>query len=139
MASTIVVPNRERVTNYGPELAQSLIDGLQAASTDIGSLQATPGAALTDAAATVQVGLGNWHTMPAATLTANRAITLGTTGAVEGSKLEFTRLDTTSNTLAFINGGTGAGTLYTMAASKLGCATFYFNGTNWVLRTFGVQ
>lgn len=97
------------------------------------------GANLTDADATVTVLQGNWRVLPAATLSAGRSITLGTTGAVAGDRIQFTRLDVSANTLAFINGGVGAGTLFTMAVSKLGCAEFQFDGTNWALKTFGVQ
>lgn len=98
-----------------------------------------PATALTDADATVQIGGGAWRRMPAATLSANRAITLGTTGAKAGDQIEFTRLDVGAFTLAFINGGAGAGTLYTMAVSVKGYARFQFDGTNWALRAFGVQ
>jgi hypothetical protein len=97
------------------------------------------GANLTDAAVTITVSQGKWRVLPAATLTANRIITLGTTGAVAGDQLTITRLDLTAFTLALLNGGAGAGTLLTLPVSKLGCATVQFDGTNWALRSFGQQ
>lgn len=97
------------------------------------------GAALADTSPTVTVAQGQWRVQPAASLTANRSITLGTAGAAAGDQIEFTRLDLGAFTLAFINGGAGAGTLFTMAVSKLGYARFQFDGTNWALRSFGVQ
>lgn len=94
---------------------------------------------LTDASVTVQVGGGRFRRMPAATLSANRTITLGTTGAVAGDIMNFIRLDVGAFTLAFVNGGAGAGTLLTLPVSKLGSAQFLFDGTNWHLRAFGMQ
>lgn len=104
-------------------------------------LQRTPdkGANLTDADATIQVGEEFWRAMPVATLTANRAITLGTTNAAEGDILEITRLDVGAYTLAIINGGAGAGTLITMPVSSRYWAAFYFDGTNWSLRRGGAM
>lgn len=95
------------------------------------------GADLTDADATIAVAAGYWRKMPAATLSANRAITLGTTGAAAGDQITITRLDATANTLAVINGGAGAGTLVTLPASKVAFARFQYDGTNWALREVG--
>lgn len=95
--------------------------------------------ALGDASVTIQVGDGRWRRLPAATLTANRSITLGTTGAVAGDEIDFTRLDVGAFTFAIVNGGGGAGTLITFPVSKLGSGTFRFNGTNWELKSFGMQ
>lgn len=95
------------------------------------------GAALTDADATLQVGDGFWRRMPAATLGANRTLTLGTTNAVAGDTLTITREDVGAFTLAVVNGGPGAGTLLTFPVSEKWWADFYFNGTNWVARSAG--
>lgn len=92
------------------------------------------GAALTDADATIQIGEGAWRRLPAATLGATRTVTLGTTGAVAGDQITITRLDTTANTFVIVNGGAGAGTLYTFPVSVVGGAKFQFDGTNWALR-----
>lgn len=143
MSTTIVVPNRERIANYEPEAANALVDVATAAAADITALQNGGGkpaaVALTDANATITVAQGTWRVAAAALLTANRTVTLSTTGAVAGDQIQITRLDVGAFTLAIVNGGVGAGTLYTMAVSALGCATVQFNGTNWQLRNFGVQ
>lgn len=97
------------------------------------------GPALTDAAATITVAQGKWRTLPAATLTAGRILTLGTTGAVAGDQIEITRLDATANTYTIVDGGSGTPTIFTMAASKLGYVRAQFDGAHWVVRAFGVQ
>lgn len=175
MASSIVVPDLDKVTNYGPAMAKALIDVAAAAKADIDGnvaaslsdldpadvgavadpgvgldasredhvhadpMRGAAGTALTDADATIQVGGGNWRVLPAATLSTNRQLTLGTTSAVAGDQIELTRLDLTANTYTIINGGAGAGTLLVFPVSKLGCAKFQFDGTNWALRSFGMQ
>jgi hypothetical protein len=96
------------------------------------------GANLADADATIAVAAGLWRKVPSATLTANRAITLGTTGAAAGDQITVTRLGTEAYTLAFINGGAGAGTLHTLPASKVGFVKAQFDGSNWALREAGV-
>lgn len=105
----------------------------------LSSKAAPAGTDLTDAPATITVAQGSWRKMPAATLSATRAFTLGTTGAVAGDQIEITRLDTTANTMTVVNGGVGAGTLFTFPVSKIGSARFQFDGTNWALRTVGYQ
>lgn len=97
------------------------------------------GANLGDADATIQIGAGTWRKLPASTLSANRNLTLGTTGAVAGDQITITRLDATANTFAIINGGAGAGTLFTMPASKVNFVVCQFDGTNWFLRQMGVN
>lgn len=92
------------------------------------------GSDLTDASVTITVGQKFWRVLPAATLTANRTITLGTTNARAGHTLELTRLDSTAFTLAIVNGGPLAGTLVTLPASERWWAKFYFNGADWVRR-----
>lgn len=111
------------------ESAQSLVD----------EGRGPAGANLTDADANLTIAGGQWRKLPAATLSAGRTLTLQPTGAAAGDQIEVTRLDATANTLAFVNGGPGAGTLFTMAISKIGWARFQFDGTNWALRAFGVQ
>lgn len=74
---------------------------------------------------------------PAASLSANRTVTLGVAAGADGrlptagARWEFTRLDTGAFTLAFVNGGPGAGTLRTLPVSAVGSAVFEFNGTDW--------
>jgi hypothetical protein len=102
----------------------------------IGILSAT----LTDANVTVDCGSSvagtlnaNQFVLPAATLTTNRTVTLGTDSAVLGESITIARLDVTANTLAIVNGGVGAGTIYTFPASQKRVSTFVFDGTNWSL------
>jgi hypothetical protein len=92
------------------------------------------GSDLTNASATLQPGNGSWSVLPAATLTANRTLTLGTTNAREGYTRTITRLDTTAYTYTIVNGGTGAGTLTVFPRSVVGSAVFVFDGTNWILQ-----
>lgn len=95
------------------------------------------GADLTDADATIQVGGNFWRVLPAATLTANHMLTLGTTNAADGDVIEVTRLDSTAFTYAIVNGGPGAGTLCTFPISVRTWGRFCFDGTNWSLRAGG--
>lgn len=91
---------------------------------------------LTDANAAISYSSASaWYRMPSATLTANRTLTLRAAGAEEGNRLEFTRADQTIYTLTFVNDG--GSTLLTMPASLQWCATFYFDGTDWILRSGG--
>lgn len=94
------------------------------------------GADLTDANQTIHVTGDHWRVMPAGTLSTNRTVTLGTTGAVRGSELTITRQDSSANTLAIANGGPGGGTLTTLPASYVSYSKFKFDGTNWVMREF---
>jgi hypothetical protein len=80
---------------------------------------------------------------PVATLAGATVITLqvpthasqaaGLFPVVQGTRREFTRLDLTANTLAFLNGGPAAGTLCTLVVSKAGFAVVEWNGTDWEL------
>lgn len=78
-----------------------------------------------------------WRVLPAATLTANRTKTLSASGASNGSHLTITRNDVTAFTVDVVNGGAGAGTLFTFPAGVKFFASFYFDGTNWLLRAAG--
>lgn len=97
------------------------------------------GTNLTDANATIYVTGSRWRVMPAATLSASRTITLGTTGAALNDQICITRLDATANTMPIVNGGAGAGTLVTLPASKVNFVVCQFDGTNWALRQVGTQ
>jgi hypothetical protein len=92
------------------------------------------GADLGDASVSLTVAGEVWRTLPAATLTDNRTLTLSTTNAEEGDTLGVTRLDAGAFTVAFVNGGAGAGTLCTMPVSARAYALFYYDGTNWSAR-----
>jgi hypothetical protein len=97
------------------------------------------GADLTDAAATILITQGKWRVMPAATMTAARVITVGTTGAVNGDIIRITRRDQTANTLTITNGGVGAGSPAILPASKQGFVDVIFDGTDWSLYAGGSQ
>jgi hypothetical protein len=75
--------------------------------------------------------------LQASTLSANRTATLSTTGAIEDDEITITRLDVEAWTYAIVNGGAGGGTLTTLPASQRWFATFYFDGTNWLLKAAG--
>lgn len=92
------------------------------------------GANLADGNATIQVGGKQWRVLPAATLTGNATLTLGTTNAREGYMVEITRLDVGAYTYAIANGGPAAGTLATMPISQRARLVAYFDGTNWLHR-----
>jgi hypothetical protein len=87
---------------------------------------------LTNASVTIQPADGGWSVLPAATLTANHTLTLGTTNARENYERTITRLDATAYTYTIVNGGVGGGTIFTFTG--VGGITVRFDGTNWMLR-----
>ena len=95
------------------------------------------GANLGDAAVTLNWSDGLRRVLPAATLTANRIITFGVVAGADGrlaragDRLVVTRLDAGAFTLAFVNGGPGAGTMATLVASKVGFFEAEFDGVDW--------
>jgi hypothetical protein len=83
------------------------------------------------ATATIQrVGRTSRYLLP--TLAQNITITIGTTGAVKGDLMRIVRTDASAFTAAVVNGGAGAGTLITLAVSKVGHVEAFFDGTNWL-------
>lgn len=96
--------------------------------------EADKGDDLADGNATIYVGGKRWRVLPAATLTGNSTLTLGTTGARRGHVIEITRLDSEAYTYAIVNGGTGAGTLCTFPSGSTAYGKFYFDGTDWIKR-----
>lgn len=80
---------------------------------------------------TITVSGQRHRVFPAETLTANRQITLSTTGAVAGDELFITRNDATTFTLTITNGGVGGGTLAVMPVSTRAWCLASFDGTNW--------
>lgn len=97
------------------------------------------GSDLTDAAATIYVSGNRTRVLPAATLTANRSLTLSTTGAVEGDELLIVRNDTTAYTYTLINGGAGAGNVAVMPVSNRAWCRARFDGTNWIHLGSGIS
>ncbi len=100
--------------------------------------EVSPKGANVTATGTVQWSDGLRRVIPP-TLGANLTITLGVAAGadgrlpVAGKRLAFTRTDVAAFTVAFVNGGPGAGTLKTLPVSAIGYAEFEFDGTNWEL------
>jgi len=94
------------------------------------------GANLTDADATIGVDGKPVRYLPAATLTANRTLTLSATNAAAGDTLTIVRLDATANTLALYDTATTT-TLTTLPISERWSVDVYFTGTSWALLRAG--
>ena len=93
---------------------------------------------LTDAAEDVGVGGNYWRVLPAATpLTASRTKTLITSNAARGDIITITRLGLGNYTMLVVNGGAGAGTLFTLPANEAWWCKSYFDGTNWLAHSAG--
>ncbi len=67
--------------------------------------------------------------------TANRSDTISTSGATNGDRLIITSYETAGHTLAIVNGGAGAGTIYTFAGTIPKQLSIVFDGTNWTYPT----
>lgn len=89
---------------------------------------------LTNADTTIQIGGKPWRVLPAATLSTDRVLTLGTVNAQDGDTFDITRLDASAFLYTIANGGPGAGTLVTLPISARSFARFQFDGANWALR-----
>lgn len=92
------------------------------------------GSDIVDTSTTITVGGGAWRRI-VGPLTANRTMTLSATNAAAGDVLELTRTDTAAFTVAIVNGGPSAGTLYTMASGSAANVRACFDGANWLLRS----
>ena len=105
-------------------------------------LRPKPGTNLTNADQTLQpfTDKASQYTQATA-LTANRTKTLGTTSVVTGTRVRIVRTDTAAFTLIIVNGGGGAGTLFTFPASptEIQSATFVKGATDWVLEGYDYQ
>ncbi len=75
----------------------------------------------------------NFINFPAIAITANSTVTLSVVDMTLGEEVQVVRTDGAAFTLAVINGGPGAGTMYTFPASQKRRATFRFDGTDLVL------
>lgn len=97
------------------------------------STHSAAGANLTDTATqSIQVSGGSWRKLP--TLSQGGTLTVATTGAVAGDQMTITRTSTHAFSYAVVNGGSGAGTLFTFPASKSGFLDIQFDGTDWALK-----
>lgn len=96
---------------------------------------------LTDAAATIRPSGKRWRVLPAATLTANRILTLGVATATisveSGDWILVTREDVTSYSLTIANGGAGGGNVSLLPGGGKGWVLAYFDGTNWIHKASG--
>lgn len=98
----------------------------------VGSEIPTAGSNLNDADATIAIDGGAQYVLPAATLTANRTITLGVTGSpVVGETIIILRRDATNKTLTVVDDAST--NLVTMPASTKMGAYFRYNGTHYTL------
>lgn len=87
---------------------------------------------LTNASATIAISGGRWRVLPAATLSADRVLTIDDLGAVAGDEILVTRNDATAYKLTLNNGGAGAGTIAVMPAGLRAWCLTRFDGTNWI-------
>ena len=92
------------------------------------------GADIVNADTTITVGDGAWRRI-VGPVTANRTMTLSATNAAAGDVVELTRTDTAAFTVAIVNGGPGAGTLYMMPSGSAANVRACFDGANWLLRS----
>lgn len=96
------------------------------------------GTNLTNADETLTVGGNFYRQLPALVpLTVNRVKTLSTTNAAAGDMIHITRLGLGAFTLAVVNGGPAAGTLFTLPISVAWWCKAYFDGTNWLAHSAG--
>ena len=129
-------PNIQRfptslATAYAPGAMPAALYSATVALTDSEPPVKT-GANLTDADATIQpvTDKASQYTLPDATLTANRTLTLGTTSAWAGLQVRIVRKDVTANTYA-------VGTLFTFPASTAMAAWFQYTGNYWIFISAG--
>lgn len=94
------------------------------------------GADLPNSDTTIQPADKDWAVLPAATLTGNHSVTLGTENARADYEHTITRRDSSAYTYAVVNGGEDGGTIFTF--TSVGGATFAFDGTNWGLKLAAV-
>jgi len=130
MASSAIAANITDATTAGRSMLTAATAVAQAEL--LGSEIPTAGTNLTDANATLTIAGGAQYVLPAATLTANRVLTLGVTGS-----------PLTSETIAILRRGTeafsltvqddAATSLLVMPASTKMAAYFRYNGTHFVV------
>lgn len=87
---------------------------------------------LADAAATKTVSNGNLLILPPATLTTNRTLRLGASGATTSESITVERYDLGAFTYTIVDDASSA-TLYTFPVSVSRAAVFSFDGTNYSL------
>jgi hypothetical protein len=96
------------------------------------------GTALTDAGATItRGGRVSWRSLAALTLTAARALTLGTTSAQPGDVIIVTLTGAQGFAYTITNGGGGAGNPFVFPPGAQGAAIYSYDGTNWLYQWGG--
>lgn len=121
----------------------SLADGVDAGDTlvwsgsawELGAGSSSSGPVIADASVSITVAQGNHRRVLAGTLTANRTITLSTSGAEAGDLITIYFRDNGAFDMAIVNGGPAVGTAYTFVGSADVNASFRFDGIDWVLWT----
>lgn len=115
--------------------ATNTLPGLMLASAKA-SDKRTSAAVLTDANATIQpfTDACSRYILPAGTLTANRVLTLGITGAIPGRVCEIVILDTSAATYT-INNNAGAPIAAKGISDPAQTFQVYLNGADWVAST----
>lgn len=97
------------------------------------------GAALTDAAATVNSASdkASEYTLPVATLTANRVLTLGVTGSpVTGSLVQITRRDLTAHTYTVQDDASTSLLVFASGPTVPQGAVFKYDGAHFTFQSF---
>lgn len=117
-------------------IATSSLPGMMSAADKLflDAMHAAKGTDLTNADATIQPSGGYWRTLPAATLTAAHALTLGTTNAVAGDWWVISRYDVTGYAYSIIDGGSGTPTLAVLPGGAPAFVLAQFDGTNWKIK-----
>jgi hypothetical protein len=130
MASSAIAANITDATTVGRSMLTAATAVAQAEL--LGSEIPTAGTNLADANATIAIGGGAQYVLPAATLTANRVITLGVTGSpITGETIAILRRGTEAFSLTIQDDA--ATSLLVMPASTRFAGYFRYNGTHYVL------
>lgn len=93
---------------------------------------------LGDEDATLTIAGKRLRIIPPSTLSADRVLTLSTTGAVAGDQIRVTRNDASAPTVTIANGGEGGGNVALMPASERSWCVARFDGVDWIHVASGV-
>ena len=120
------------VGNFSGSTASPTANTTVTVAEAMGSEIPTAGSNLGDASVSINIGQGASRVMPGSTLTANRTITLATSGTpVTGELIQVCRRDSQAFTLTFIDDAST--TLLVMPVSQKMAAYFRFDGTHYTL------
>jgi hypothetical protein len=127
----------DQVGNASNVTGTSVSDALDALLTALGVAGLKRGPDLANVDSTISLTQGSLFVLPANTNNASRTYTLDRNGLPgstpgNGSMIYVLVMDTTAFTKLFVNGGTGGGTMLTIAAgAAAGLYAFGDDGTNW--------